>query len=191
MVIFLYLNPTHVLITLENNSESHKKWPLPVIFWRDLQHCLLSWGMGQRERDTQVKIWFRAKEHDLGMDMLGEEMFVEGHIKKKNPQCVLVWKQSTRQTFVYNQFSEETLPRETKGVERVGKGRERGWIGTHVRQSSGAESATASFLCQKAIWVVTDAIRETFTPWNWRFLVAVKYLLLNYHLLQKKPWAEQ
>lgn len=102
MVTFLYLNPAHVLITLENNSESHKKWPLPVIFWRDLQHCLLSWGMGQRERDTQVKIRFRAKEHDLGMDLLGEEMFVEGHMKKKSPQCVLVWKQSTRQTFVYN-----------------------------------------------------------------------------------------
>lgn len=96
MVIFLYLNPTHILITLENNSESHKKWPLPVIFWRDPQYCLLSWGMGQRERDTQVKIWFRAKEHDLGMDLLGEEMFVEGHMKKKSPQCVLVWKQSTR-----------------------------------------------------------------------------------------------
>lgn len=62
---------------------------------------------------------------------------------KKSSQGVLVWKQSMRKTFVYNQFSEESISRETKGMGIVGNGRR--WVGTHVRQNSGAETVSQIF----------------------------------------------
>lgn len=118
------------------------------------------------------------------MYSLRKKYLWRGMWNKKSSQGVLVWKQPMRKTFVYNQFSEESISRETKRVGIVGNGRR--WVGTHVRQNSGAETVSQIFFCWKAIWVVTDGIREAYSPCHWRFLVAGKLQLCNCALLSRK-----
>lgn len=44
--------------------------------------------MGQTEKDTQVKIWFRAKKHDLVMESLGKKCLWKGIMEEKElPVC--------------------------------------------------------------------------------------------------------
>lgn len=68
----------------------------------------------------------QSQEAQFSDGAVAAAMFVEGQYgRKRSFEAILVWKQSMTLTFVYDFFTEETMPRETKRVVIVEKGKEK------------------------------------------------------------------